>query len=292
MLQNNMSFMLLTRYILRQPFLLVAMGKITLKNVSLVYGEQNNDFCAIKDISFSIKKGEFVSIIGPSGCGKSTLLSLLTGLNFPTDGYILIDGERIKGTGTERGVVFQHYSLFPWMSAQKNLVFGLKQLHRKKSKKELEEIADKYLSMVGLKDFKNKYPSQLSGGMQQRVAIARAFAMDPGILLMDEPFGAVDAKNRVILQEILLNLWNNGKERKTVIMVTHDIDEAILLSDRIIVMSASPGTVKEDIKIDFERPRERSSLIKSEKYTNLRNKLVNLFYDDLIEKIGGAEVVI
>lgn len=267
-------------------------NKIILKNVSLNYTDQNNSFCAIKEISFSIKKGEFVSIIGPSGCGKSTLLSLLTGLNFPTDGYILIDGEKIQGTGTERGVVFQHYSLFPWMSAEKNLIFGLKQLYRKKSKKELEEIADKYLSMVGLKDFKNKYPSQLSGGMQQRVAIARAFAMNPGILLMDEPFGAVDAKNRVILQELLLNLWNSGNERKTVILVTHDIDEAILLSDRIIVMSASPGTVKEEINIDFERPRERSSLIKSEKYTNLRNKLINLFYDDLIEKIGGAEVVI
>jgi len=270
----------------------VLKSKITLKNVSLNYSDQNNSFCAIKEISFSIKKGEFVSIIGPSGCGKSTLLSLLTGLNFPTDGYILIDGEQIQGTGTERGVVFQHYSLFPWMSAQKNLIFGLKQLHRKKSKKELEEIADKYLSMVGLKDFKNKYPSQLSGGMQQRVAIARAFAMNPGILLMDEPFGAVDAKNRVILQELLLNLWNNGNERKTIILVTHDIDEAILLSDRIIVMSASPGTVKEEINIDFERPRERSLLIKSEKYAKLRNKLVNLFYDDLIEKIGGAEVVI
>lgn len=267
-------------------------SKITLKNVSLVYEDENTDFCAIKDINFSIKKGEFVSIIGPSGCGKSTLLNLMTGLNFPTDGCILIDGEQIKGTGTERGVVFQHYSLFPWMSAQKNLVFGLKQLHRNKSKKELEEIADRYLSMVGLKDFKNKYPSQLSGGMQQRVAIARAFAMNPSILLMDEPFGAVDAKNRVILQELLLKLWDNGSEKKTVILVTHDIDEAILLSDRIIVMSASPGTVKEEINIDFERPRERSSLIKSVKYTNLRNKLVNLFYDDLIEKIGGAEVVI
>lgn len=268
------------------------MSKISLQNVSLKYEEQNNAFCAIKDINVSIKEGEFVSIIGPSGCGKSTLLSLLTGLNFPTDGYILLDGQQVKGTGTERGVVFQHYSLFPWMSARKNLIFGLKQAYRTRSKRDLEDIADKYLNLVGLKDFKNKYPSQLSGGMQQRIAIARAFAMNPGILLMDEPFGAVDAKNRVILQELLLNLWDNGTERKTVILVTHDIDEAILLSDRIVVMSASPGTVKKEIAIDFERPRDRSSLIRSEKYTNLRNKLVSLFYDDLIEKIGGDEVVL
>jgi len=145
---------------------------------------------------------------------------------------------------------------------------------------------------VGLGDFKNKYPSQLSGGMQQRVAIARAFAMNPGILLMDEPFGALDAKNRVVLQELLLNLWDNGNERKTVILVTHDIDEAILLSDKIIVMTAGPGTIKKQIDVNFKRPRDRTSLIRSEEYMSLRNKLVSLFYDDLIEKIGGDEVVL
>ena len=263
-----------------------------MRNVSLNYKDQNGTFCAIKNVNISIKKGELVSIIGPSGCGKSTLLSLLTGLAFPSEGYILLDGKQMHGTGTERGVVFQHYSLFPWMSARKNIIFGLQQVYKSKSKKDLEEIADKYLAMVGLKDFKNKYPSQLSGGMQQRVAIARAFAMNPEILLMDEPFGAVDAKNRVILQELLLNLWGNGNERKTIIFVTHDIDEAILLSDRVIVMSASPGTVKREIVIDFERPRDRYSLMRSEEYANLRNKLVNLFYDDLIERIGGVEVVL
>ncbi|MEN2776357.1 ABC transporter ATP-binding protein [Acetivibrio clariflavus] len=268
------------------------MSKICLQNVSLEYEEHNSRFCAIKDISMSINEGEFVSIIGPSGCGKSTLLSLLTGLNFPTNGYILLDGKQIEGTGTERGVVFQHYSLFPWMTARKNLIFGLKQVYKKKSKKEIEEIADKYLDLVGLGDFKNKYPSQLSGGMQQRVAIARAFAMNPGILLMDEPFGALDAKNRVVLQELLLNLWDNGNERKTVILVTHDIDEAILLSDKIFVMSAGPGTIKKQIDVDLKRPRDRATLIRSEEYLTLRNKLVSLFYDDLIEKIGGDEVVL
>ncbi|MGE4283410.1 MAG: ABC transporter ATP-binding protein [Clostridia bacterium] len=268
------------------------MSKISLQNVSLKYEEKNNNFCAIKNINISIKEGEFVSLIGPSGCGKSTLLNLLTGLNSPSDGCILLNGKQIQGTGTERGVVFQHYSLFPWMSARKNLIFGLRQIYKTKNRRELESIADKYLELVGLKEFMNKYPSQLSGGMQQRVAIARAFAMNPGVLLMDEPFGAVDAKNRVMLQELLLELWDSGSERKTVILVTHDIDEAILLSDRIVVMSASPGTVKKEINIDFERPRDRTSLIRSDEYTNLRNKLVSLFYDDLIQKIGGDEVVL
>ncbi|MCX7771622.1 MAG: ABC transporter ATP-binding protein [Clostridia bacterium] len=268
------------------------MSKINLQNVTLRYEDKNASYTAVQDINFSVAEGEFVSIIGPSGCGKSTLLSMFAGLNFPTDGSILLDGKEIEGTGTDRGVVFQHYSLFPWMSARKNIIFGIKQVHKEKTKKEIEAIADEYLELVGLKDFKNKYPSQLSGGMQQRVAIARALAMNPGILLMDEPFGAIDAKNRVILQELLLKLWESGSQKKTVVFVTHDIDEAILLSDRIIVMSAGPGTVKKEIEVTFERPRNRSRLVGSEVYSSLRNKLVGLFYDDLLLKIGGEEVVI
>lgn len=268
------------------------MSKITLQNVTVTYEDKNSRFTAIKGINTSIREGEFVSIIGPSGCGKSTLLSLFAGLSFPSDGSIMIDGEEIKGTGADRGVVFQHYSLFPWMTAKKNIVFGLKQVKKNAAKGEIEKIADEYLELVGLKDFRNKYPSQLSGGMQQRVAIARALAMNSGTLLMDEPFGAVDAKNRVILQELLLKLWENGSQRKTVIFVTHDIDEAILLSDRIIVMATHPGTVKKEIDIAFARPRDRASLVRTQEYADLRNKLVNLFYDDIIEKIGGAEVVL
>jgi ABC-type nitrate/sulfonate/bicarbonate transport system, ATPase component len=268
------------------------MSKITLQNVSVTYEDKDSKYVAVRDVNTAIREGEFVSIIGPSGCGKSTLLSVFAGLNFPSDGSIELDGKEIRGTGTERGVVFQHYSLFPWMTAKSNIIFGLKQVRNGRNKKEIEKIADNYLDMVGLGNFKNKYPSQLSGGMQQRVAIARALAMNPGILLMDEPFGAVDAKNRVILQELLLKLWEYGNEKKTVIFITHDIDEAILLSDRIIVMTAGPGTVKKEIHIDFERPRDRSRLIRTQEYTDLRNKLVNLFYDDLIQKIGGEEVVI
>lgn len=267
-------------------------SKIALQNVSLRYAEDQTEFVALKDVNLTIRVGEFVSIIGPSGCGKSTLLSLLAGLSFPSTGCILLDGKEIKGPGEERGVVFQHYSLFPWMTARQNLIFGIKQVNKGKNPSEVGEIADHYLEMVGLKEFRHKFPSQLSGGMQQRVAIARALAMNPDILLMDEPFGAVDAKNRVILQELLLKLWENGAVKKTVIFITHDLDEAILLSDRIIVLSASPGTVKQEIIIDFERPRNRAHLIQTEEYTELRNKLVNLFYDDLLQKIGGLEVVL
>lgn len=253
------------------------MNKIILEDVSYVYQNQT----AISNISIKIRAGEFISIIGPSGCGKSTLLSLLSGLNSPLRGNILLDGKQIEGVGLDRGMVFQHYSLFPWMSARKNVVFGLRQVHPDKSKGEIEQIADNYLGLVGLREAAEKYPAQLSGGMQQRVAIARAFAMNPEILLMDEPFGAVDAKNRVLLQDLLLKLWGKGEEQKTVIFVTHDIDEAILLSDRIIVMSTGPGKVKKDIHVDFSRPRDRTLLMGTLEYAELRNSLVNLLYDDL-----------
>lgn len=268
------------------------MTKIKFDSLSFKYRDDNINYTALKDINLSINEGEFVSIIGPSGCGKSTLLSICAGLNFPSTGNVLLDGKAIQGTGFDRGVVFQHYSLFPWMTARENVLFGLHQLEGKKDKKEFEDIADKYLQLVGLKEFANKYPSQLSGGMQQRVAIARAFALNAPVLLMDEPFGAVDAKNKVILQDILLKLWDNGKTGKTVILVTHDIDEAILLSDRIIVLSAGPGKVKKEVFVEFPRPRERAFLMKTSEYGELRNHLVNLFYDDLLEKIGGVEVVL
>lgn len=267
-------------------------AKIALQNVSLRYVDDQADFTAIRNVNFTIRAGEFLSIIGPSGCGKSTLLSLFAGLNFPSSGCILLDGEEIKGPGEDRGVVFQHYSLFPWMTARQNLIFGIKQVNKGKTRREISHIADQYLELVGLKEFRHKFPGQLSGGMQQRVAIARALAMNPGVLLMDEPFGAVDAKNKVILQELLLKLWESGAEKKTVIFITHDLDEAILLSDRIIVLSASPGMVKQEIAIEFGRPRNRAHLIQTKEYTDLRNKLVNLFYDDLLQKIGGLEVVL
>lgn len=270
------------------------MNKIDIKHLSVDYSERNSRFTALDDVSFSVKEGEFVSIIGSSGCGKSTLLSVLEGLNRPTLGNIYIDGEAVNGTGLNRGVVFQQYSLFPWMTAEKNVEFGIKQTKRRFNSRQRKQIADDFLDKVGLIKFKDKFPSQLSGGMQQRVAIARALAMDTDILLMDEPFGAIDTKNRVILQELLLDLWEgDGKDKKkTVLFVTHDIDEAIFLSDRIIMMNSAPGKVYKEIDVPFERPRNRSELIESREYNAFRNKLLALFYNDVGNRIGGKEVVL
>ncbi len=266
------------------------MSKIDIKNLTVEYSDKNHSFKALDNVSFSVEPGEFVSIIGSSGCGKSTLLSILEGINSPTDGKILIDGNPISGTGFDRGVVFQHYSLFPWMTARNNVAFGIKQAKKELKKDERLKIADKFLDKVGLEEFKVKYPKQLSGGMQQRVAIARALAMDTDILLMDEPFGAIDAKNRTILQELLLSLWEDSK--KTVVFVTHDIDEAIFLSDKIIMMSTRPGRVYKEIRVPFKRPRNRSEMIGLKEYNDFRNKLISLFYGDIVDKIGGSEVVL
>ena len=270
------------------------MSKIEIRNLTVDYTEKNNRFTALKDVSFSVEAGEFVSVIGSSGCGKSTLLSVLEGINDPTEGTISIDGKPISGTGADRGVVFQHYSLFPWMTARKNVAFGVKQVRKDLSQSERLKIADEFLDKVGLENVKNKYPSQLSGGMQQRVAIARALAMDTDVLLMDEPFGAIDAKNRTILQELLLQLWEGDgtQEKKTVVFVTHDIDEAILLSDRIVMMSANPGRVYQEIPVPFDRPRNRAELVQTKEYGAFRNELLSLFCSDIVSKIGGSEVVL
>ena len=268
------------------------MSKIEINNLTVDYTEKKKSFTALKNVSFSIEEGEFVSIIGSSGCGKSTLLSILEGINTATEGEILINGEPITGTGSDRGVVFQHYSLFPWMTARRNVAFGIKQVNKTASRAERYQLADEFLQKVGLEQFKNKYPSQLSGGMQQRVAIARALAMDTDILLMDEPFGAIDAKNRTILQELLLELWENATPRKTVVFVTHDIDEAILLSDKIVMMTANPGRVYREIRVPFDRPRNRAELVQTKEYNQFRNELLAMFYSDIVSKIGGEEVVL
>ena len=180
------------------------------------------------------------------------------------------------------------------MTARKNVAFGVKQVNKKASRAERLRIADEFLDKVGLEQFKDKYPSQLSGGMQQRVAIARALAMDTDVLLMDEPFGAIDAKNRTILQELLLELWEGDGTgaRKTVVFVTHDIDEAILLSDKIVMMTANPGRVYQEIKVPFDRPRNRGELVQTAQYNKFRNKLLSMFYSDIADKIGGEEVVL
>lgn len=270
------------------------MSKIEVKDLCVEYLDNNKTFLALKNVSFSVEEGEFVSMIGSSGCGKSTLLSILLGLKFPTSGSAMIDGRPITGTGTDRGMVFQHYSLFPWMTVRSNVAFGVKQSRKDLGYRERLEIADRFLEKVNLPNFSHKYPAQLSGGMQQRAAIARALAMDTDILLMDEPFGAIDAKNRTIMQELLLSLWEgDGKTaKKTVVFVTHDIDEAIFLSDKIVMLSNSPGQVFREIIVPFGRPRDHAAMVGTDAYFKLRNELVSLFYLDIADKIGGDEVVI
>ena len=236
------------------------MEKIRLENVTFSYQQQGAAGPVVEDVSLTIREGEFVSFIGPSGCGKSTVLRLLSGLSRPTGGRILLNDREIAGTGHERGVVFQHYALFPWMTARDNVIFGLQQCPGGMTRKNIAATADRYLDLVGLHDVGDKYPNQLSGGMQQRVTIARAFAMDTDILLMDEPFSAVDARNRMKLQELLLELWRKGLKKKTVVFVTHDVDEAILLSDRIVVLSACSRGIKEQIEVGLSRPRNWSLL--------------------------------
>jgi NitT/TauT family transport system ATP-binding protein len=266
------------------------MSKIRLNNACLDYDDNGKVFTALSDLSLSVEEGEFVSIIGSSGCGKSTILNVLSGIRVLCKGEFLIDEQSVEGPGKNRGIVFQHYSLFPWMTSKRNVSFGIRQAFDNMDKKEIDRLAREHLYKVGLRGFENKYPYQLSGGMQQRVAIARALAMKPEILLMDEPFGAVDAKNKMILQDLLLDLLVKDQEKKTIVFVTHDVDEAILLSDRMLFMHNKK--IAQEIVIDFTRPRIREDLFKTDRYRELRKEIMSLFYRDVLENIGGSEVVI
>jgi ABC-type nitrate/sulfonate/bicarbonate transport system ATPase subunit len=203
---------------------------------------------ALDGVDFEIAEKEFVTVIGTSGCGKSTLLSIIAGLEEETEGVVLVDGKEVYSPGRDRGVVFQSYTLFPWMTAQKNVEFALRG-----SKRERADVARRHLEMVGLEGFADAYPSQLSGGMRQRIAIARALSYKPQVLLMDEPFAAVDAQTRADLEDLVRSLWH--RLGVTILFVTHDIDEAVFLSDRVLVMTARPGRIKEDITIGVDRPR-------------------------------------
>ncbi len=235
---------------------------ISIKQLNKQYLDKSNTpIDVLKDINLDIKKGEFVSILGPSGCGKSTLLSIVAGLTSSTTGEILVNGNPIKKPGKDRGMVFQQAALFPWLHVLDNVMFPLK---KEMSKAEAKKQAIKYLHMVQLGNYQEHYPHELSGGMQQRVAIARALSMDPEILLMDEPFGALDEQTRSRLHHQLETIWMETK--KTVLFVTHSISESIKLSDRIVVMGTRPGTILTDIKVDLPRPRDayKAEMIKIE----------------------------
>ena len=224
---------------------------------------------ALEPVEITIGNNDFVTILGPSGCGKSTLLRIVAGLDHPTSGKVLLDGREVTGPGADRGMVFQSYTLFPWLTVRENIAFGLRERGLPEDKR--NAVADRFIQQIGLKGFENHWPKQLSGGMQQRCAIARALANDPKILLLDEPFGALDNQTRVLMQEMLLGIWE--REQKTVLFVTHDIEEAIFLGSRVLVMSARPGRIKADIKIELPHPR--SYKIKtSPEFVVLKERLV------------------
>src|SRR5579864_3060237 len=235
------------------------MGTITFENVSKTFSGQK-DVLALDDVSMSISEGEFVALLGPSGCGKSTLLNLLAGFETATQGTLLFDGRPVSRPGPDRGVVFQEAALFPWLNVWDNVIFGPQVQGIARS--EYEPQARKLLKLVGLEAFAEALPAQLSGGMRQRVGIARALVMSPKALLMDEPFGALDAQTRLSMQQLLLDVWQTLGT--TVLFVTHDIDEAILLSDRICVMSARPGRIIRTIPVTLARPRSIASLTSAE----------------------------
>ncbi len=232
------------------------------------------ELTVFKNASFGVEKGEFVVILGHSGCGKSTIMNILAGLADPTSGVVIMDGQEVKGPSLDRGVVFQNYSLLPWLTTLKNVMFGVKARYPKWAKSQVEEHATKFLAMVGLEgDVIHRKPSQLSGGMRQRVSIARAFANHPKLLLLDEPFGALDALTRGTIQDELLKIW--GQMEQTVFMITHDIDEAILLADRILLMTNGPkARVAESVEITIPRPRNRTEIVEHPNYYAIRNHLV------------------
>jgi nitrate transport ATP-binding subunits C and D len=254
---------------------------LQINRVTKSYKTRGKVFDALDEISLDIQEGEFISLIGPSGCGKSTLLNMVAGLEDCSKGHILLDGKRIEGPGVDRGMVFQSHALYPWLTVFDNIMFALDCVMKNTARAEKEALANKYLDIVKLTAAKDKKPREISGGMKQRVGIARAFAINPKVLLLDEPFGALDALTRAELQDELERIWE--KERRTVIMVTHDVEEAILLSDRIVVMSHGPNArVLDSIQVDIPRPRQKAELLEDPMFVVLRKRLVGMLSNESI----------
>jgi NitT/TauT family transport system ATP-binding protein len=264
------------------PVATVHKGKVTVANFGLSYDTLEGPLEAVSDASIRVDPGEFVSIIGPSGCGKSTLLNAVAGFLKPTRGKVNVDGEPVGGPSADRGMVFQQYSLFPWKTVRENVEFGLKMKGMDRNQR--EKSARTLLGLAGLLSFEKQYPDSLSGGMKQRVGILRALATGPKVLLLDEPFGALDAQTRVIMQQILNNIWQRLKT--SVLFVTHDIDEAIFLSDRVYCMTARPGTIKAEIVVPLARPRDPSMMMSSE-FLALRRGLMSLIREESLKAMGG-----
>ena len=247
--------------------------KIVFDNVSRRFDLKDSSFLALDRFSLDVGDGEFVTVVGPSGCGKSTALNIAAGLLEASDGRVTVDGKPVNGPGPERGMIFQQYALFPWLSVRDNVEFGLRIRGEPASRR--REIAERFIDLVGLSQFADALPKTLSGGMKQRCAIARAYAVDPVILLMDEPFGALDALTRVQLQDQLLETWS--RERRTVMFITHDVDEAVYLANRVVVMAARPGRLQEVIEVDLPYPRTEQIRLSPE-FAAIRNRVWHAVY--------------
>jgi NitT/TauT family transport system ATP-binding protein len=259
-------------------------ARISLHHVGKTFASRRGDVAALAGVSLDVGDQEFICIVGASGCGKSTLLNLLAGFDTPTSGEVAVDGAPVSGPGPDRGVVFQQTALFPWLSVEDNIAFGLT-LRANRRKGAPGVVVDRMLQRTGLAAFRSRRPAELSGGMRQRAAIASVLAINPSILLMDEPFGALDALTRSIMQDFLLEVWE--EERKTALLVTHDIDEAIYLSDRTVVMTAHPGRIREIIAVDLPRPR-RYEMRSSARFITLRDHVTGIVREEAMRGAAGA----
>ena len=247
--------------------------KISVTNLKKVFPLGNSEFTALGGVDLDVADGEFVTLVGPSGCGKSTLMNVVAGLDDPTSGSVLVDGKEVDGPSPERGVIFQQYALFPWLTVRENVEFGLRVAGMSKAKRRAH--AEHFIDLVGLSTYADQLPKSLSGGMKQRTAIARAYAVNPQLLLMDEPFGALDALTRVNLQDQLLRTWQ--EERRTVLFVTHDVEEAVYLATRVVVMAARPGRIHEVIDVDLPFPRTEETRLSPE-FADIKNRVWRAVY--------------
>ena len=252
--------------------------EIEIQGVTKSYETREGSFLALEEVNLDVEKNEFICVVGPSGCGKTTLMNIIAGLNPPSTGTVKVRGELVTGPGKGKGVVFQQYALYPWLTVEKNVEFGLRMKGVEKEKR--REIAQKYIKIVGLEKFAKSYPKELSGGMKQRVAIARAYTTGPEVLLMDEPFGALDAQTRAQLQENLLNTWQ--QEKKTCFFITHDVEEAVFLSTKVIIMSAGPGRIREIVDVHLPYPRDQETKLTPE-FNELKNQIWNKVYKEYLE---------
>jgi ABC-type nitrate/sulfonate/bicarbonate transport system ATPase subunit len=257
------------------------MSELLVEHVTVTYPRRGGGVTALQDVSIEVKHGQFVSIVGASGCGKSTLLNVVGGLVAPTSGQVLLDGEPIRGPGADRGMVFQSYTLYPWLTVRKNVEFGLKLRHVPRA--ERRRVSDELLAQMRLQGFEDAYPKALSGGMKQRVAIARALANQPSVLLMDEPFGALDAQTRTVMQELLLDVWE--RLRTTILFVTHDIDEAVFISEVVYVLSSRPGRVRRRLEIDLPYPRT-IDVMGEPAFTAYKRDVLHIIHEESLREAG------